>query len=64
MSVMEANNLKELRTSIGLSLAEASSQVHITPRSWARYESGERKIPDGVVELFCIKNNLDYPVKG
>ena len=58
---MKAENLKELRKSIGLSLAEAAWQVHVTARSWARYESGERKTPKGVIELFCIKNDIDYP---
>ena len=57
---MEGINIKELRKEIGLSVAEAALQVHITPRSWSRYESGERKIPKGVVELFYIKNNIDY----
>ena len=59
---MNAENLKELRKEIGLSVAEAALQVHVTSRSWARYESGERKAPEGVIELFCIKNNIDYPL--
>lgn len=57
---MKTKNLKELRKEIGLSMAEAALQVHVTPRSWARYESGERKAPKGVIELFCIKNNIEY----
>lgn len=58
---MEAGKLKELRATTGLSVAEASKQVHVTPRTWARYEAGDRNIPEGVVELFCIKNNIEYP---
>ena len=57
---MNSDNLKALRKEIGLSLAEAALQVHVTPRTWARYEAGDRKIPKGVVELFCIKNDIDY----
>ena len=57
---MKPIKLKELRKEIGLSVADAALQVHITPRSWSRYESGERKTPKGVIELFCIKNNIKY----
>ena len=57
---MQVKNLKELRKEIGLSVAEAALQVHVTSRSWSRYESGERKAPEGVIELFCIKNNINY----
>jgi transcriptional regulator with XRE-family HTH domain len=56
----QAQNLKALRQSLGLSLADAAGQVHVAPRSWARYEAGDRAIPEGVIHLFCIQNNLDY----
>lgn len=55
--------LKALRKKLGLSLAEAAAQVHITVRSWSRYESGERRIPEGVVHLFCIQNKVNYRKK-
>ena len=54
------HQIKLTRQSLGLSVADAAKQVRIDRRSWQRYESGERKPPDGVVELFCIKNGLDY----
>ena len=57
---MKSEQLKTLRKEMGLSLAEAARQVHVTSRSWARYEAGDRRIPDGVVHLFCIQNGLDH----
>ena len=56
---MEPHELKQLRNNLELSVADAAGQVHVTPRSWARYENGSRAIPDGVVHLFCIQNKLD-----
>ena len=58
---MKGPTLKELRQHLGLSIAEASAQVHVAERTWLRWEAGEKKIPEGVVELFCRKNDLPYP---
>jgi DNA-binding transcriptional regulator YiaG len=58
---MKGTDLKKLRQKLGLSLAEASLQVHVTARAWCRWEAGDRRIPEGAVELFCTKNGLDYP---
>ena len=60
---MTPAKLKKTRKSLGLSLAQVSTQVRITARSWARYEAGERPIPEGVIHLFCLLNDLDYPPK-
>lgn len=60
---MEHTALKKLRKELGLSLANAALQVHVTPRTWARYEKGDRKIPEGIVHLFCNENNIEYPLK-
>lgn len=57
---MKPENLKELRKKLSLSLAEAADQVHVTARTWARYEAGDRKLPDSVLHLFCIQNGLDH----
>jgi len=57
---MQARNLKDLRKNLGLSIADAAGHVHITPRSWARYEAGDRAIPEGVIHLFCIQNEIEY----
>lgn len=62
-ATMTPEKLKETRTGLDLSLAQAANQVHITPRSWARYESGDRPIPEGVIHLFCLINELEYPPK-
>ena len=60
---MKPEDLKKLRNNVGLSVAKAALQVHVTPRTWNRYEAGDRQIPEGVVELFCIKNGIVYPPK-
>lgn len=55
---MTPNQVKAMREKAGLSVAEAARCVQIERRSWQRYESGERKIPPGIVELFCLKNGI------
>lgn len=50
--------LKAHRKRLGLSLADAAGQVEIATRSWARYESGERRIPPSIVRLFCLINRI------
>lgn len=52
--------LKAHRRKLGLSLAQAAAQVHVAPRTWARWESGERHVPDSVVHLFCLLNKLPF----
>jgi len=52
---MDHSELKALRQKHGLSQSKAAALVHVTQRTWARYESGRQEIPAGVVELFCIK---------
>lgn len=55
---MSPDELKLLRLSAKLSVTEAARSVCVSDRTWQRYESGDRKIPDGVVELFKIKHDL------
>ena len=57
---MEPKELKALRNKLGLSVTKASGQVHVSARTWSRYEDGTRPIPDGVIHMFCILNKLDY----
>lgn len=57
---MTREDLKAHRKRLGLSLARAASQVHVTPRTWARWESGERHIPETAVHLFCAINGIKY----
>ena len=60
---MKGEQLKQLRQQIGKSVAEASLQVHVGERTWLRYEAGEKRIPEAIVELFCTKNGIKYPVE-
>jgi DNA-binding transcriptional regulator YiaG len=55
---MKGAELKELRKSLGLSLAQAAKQVEVTPRTWARWESEERRIPEGALKLFRMVNKI------
>lgn len=55
-----AQKLKRLRHESGLSQTQAAELVRVSQRAWARYESGDRTPPDGVLELFCIKTGRDY----
>jgi len=56
---MTGAELKALRKQLGLSLAKAARQVEVSPRSWARWESGVQAIPEGAVKLFRILNKLE-----
>jgi len=57
---MDHKELKALRQTHRLSQSQAAALVHVTPRTWTRYESGKWQIPDGVVELFCIKIGVPF----
>jgi len=59
---MKPEQLKQLRLSAGLSVSQAAAQVHVTDRSWRRYEKGDRAIPEAIVHLFCVVNKLEYPL--
>jgi len=39
----------------GLSVTQAARSVHVSDRTWQRYESGNQDIPGAIVELFRIK---------
>ena len=53
---MNGQELKAMRKQLGLSLAQAARQVEVSPRTWARWESDERKIPEGALKLFRLLN--------
>lgn len=55
---MEGAELKKLRKQLGLSLAQAARQVEVSPRTFARWESGVQKIPAGALKLFFILNKV------
>lgn len=55
---MTGAELKELRKSLGLSLAVAARQVETSVSTWCRWESGKQNIPPGVIKLFKMINNI------
>ena len=56
---MTGAELKALRKELGLSLAQASRQVEVSARTWARWEAGDQAIPEGAMKLFRILNKLE-----
>jgi len=56
---MEGAELKKLRKELGLSLAQASRQVEVSARTWARWERGDQPIPEGAMKLFRILNRME-----
>jgi transcriptional regulator with XRE-family HTH domain len=56
---MTGPELKALRKKLGLSLAQAARQVEVSPRTWARWESGDQGIPEGAMKLFRLLNEID-----
>jgi len=57
---MTGAELKKLRKSMGLSLSQASRQVQVSQRTWARWETCDR-VPDGPLKLFRLENKLIEP---
>ena len=58
-------NLKKLRNDLKVTQAEAAKTIHVTKRTWVSWEvkhglENNRKMPEGLIELFCIKNNIQY----
>jgi transcriptional regulator with XRE-family HTH domain len=39
---------------------EAAEIVHVNVRTWQRFESGEKEIPEGIIHLFCLMTQIDY----
>ena len=55
---MTGNDLKAKRKQLGLSVTDAARLVHVSDRTWQRYESANQPIPGAIVELFEIKTGL------
>lgn len=47
--------IKALRKKAGLSIHEAAQLCHVNDRTWGRWEAGDRRMPEGALELFKIK---------
>ena len=58
---MTPENFKKLRLRTKLSPQKSAELVHISKRSWSRYEKGDRDVPEGIVHLFCLMTQITYP---
>jgi transcriptional regulator with XRE-family HTH domain len=59
--------LKALRKQYGYTQADAAQIVHVTRRTWMSWELSEdvenhRVMPEGLLELFCLKHKINYQV--
>lgn len=56
--------LKMLRLATGLTPAEAAAMAHTSEGSWNDWESGRKGtlIHEGLLELFCHKTRMVYPL--
>lgn len=52
---MTPEEIKTLRQAHGLSVTQAARLVHVSDRTWQRYESGGISVPGAIAELFKIK---------
>lgn len=57
--------LRKLRKSLRLTQVEAGQSVLVTRRTYQNWEidkgkENHRVIPEGLLELFCIKNGVKY----
>lgn len=65
---LTSNQVKKLRSRTGKTQTEASIDVHVSLRRWQGWEApvdaaSHRKMPEALVELFCLKNKISYPPK-
>jgi DNA-binding XRE family transcriptional regulator len=65
---MTPKNIKRLRALAGKTQVEAAAEVHVTARTWQNWEAPKNannsaNMPEGLIELFCIKNKITYPPK-
>lgn len=59
---LSAKELREARTEMGLTRAEAARQVLVNYRTWQNWERGERPVPSYVrilLEYLRIKHGLN-----
>jgi transcriptional regulator with XRE-family HTH domain len=61
------SQLKTLRKKFGYTQADAANVVRVTRRTWMSWElskdtENHRVMPEGVIELFCLKHKIDYKV--
>ena len=61
------SDLKKLRKRFNYTQADAAETVRVSRRTWMSWELGldtenHRVMPEGLIELFCIKHHIDYKV--
>ena len=49
---MEAKELKRMRVNARMTIERAASYALVSPRTWARWESGKVRIPERGIRLF------------
>lgn len=55
MDAPTPDEVKEARTSSGMTQQQAAETIHVKWRAWQRYESGERSMHPAFFELFLLK---------
>lgn len=56
----QGEKIASIRKELNLTVEQVSIQVHVSPRTWERFESGQNSIIENIWHLFCILNQLDY----
>jgi len=59
--------LKKLRKSLNITQEEAGKSVLVPRRTWQNWEISKDKynhrvMPEGLLELFCIKHSIKYKI--
>lgn len=57
------NELRRLRERLGLTFEQVAKSVHVTSRSWRRYEEGTRPLSATVMHLFLLRHRRDITNK-
>jgi transcriptional regulator with XRE-family HTH domain len=55
MKTEAESELWKLRKKLGLTKTEAATKVKVNPKTWARWEKGETKMPEAMLSLFKLK---------
>lgn len=56
---MTPEQIKEERSRLGFTGAQMAERIGVTPRAYAYYEAGQRKIPLTVEKLLKVLDRLD-----
>lgn len=51
--------VRRMRESLGLTIAQAADIVRSTPTAWEAWEEGERRMHPGLAELFRLKTQAE-----